>query len=373
MGCALKHNLEQVWREHFVLEDDLLEVSTTCITPEPVLLASGHVAKFEDMMVRDLKLGTPYRADKLILEVVEGRLEKDQKLTREQRARLVEISLQVENMAGEELHRAIAELGIKAPESGNDLSEPVPFNLMFKTNIGPSANCTGYLRPETAQGMFVNFHKLIEFNGGRMPMGVAQVGLGFRNEIAPRNGLLRVREFGLAEIEYFVDPLEKGHAKFGQVKGVQLPLWTCRAQSENLPLTPMAVGEAVAQGVIKNELVGYYLARICLFLREVGILPEGLRFRQHREKEMAHYAQDCWDAEICTSHGWVECVGCADRSAYDLEHHAKHSGQRLMAARKFKEAVPKEVVSIKVNKSALGKKYKKDGQAIIAFLEQATD
>ncbi len=92
MGCAIKHNLEQLWRDHFVLEEDLLEISTTCVTPEPVLVASGHVAKFEDLMVRDTKLGTPFRADKLIIEFVEGRLEKDKKLTPELRQRLAEVA-----------------------------------------------------------------------------------------------------------------------------------------------------------------------------------------------------------------------------------------------------------------------------------------
>jgi glycyl-tRNA synthetase len=212
---------------------------------------------------------------------------------------------------------------------------------MFKTNIGPTVNSTGYLRPETAQGMFVNFHKLNEFNGGRMPMGVAQIGLGFRNEIAPRNQLLRVREFTMAEIEYFVDPLEKKHAKFASVRGLKLPLWSGKAQLANEQPVVMTIGEAVDQRLVDNELLGYFMARIHLFLLEAGVLEEGIRFRQHRPKEMAHYATDCWDAEICTSHGWVECVGCADRSAFDLEHHAAASGQKLMAARKFKEAVPK--------------------------------
>lgn len=92
----------------------------------------------------------------------------------------------------------LKKLKIKAPDTGNDLSAPEEFNLMFKTEIGPSTNLTGYLRPETAQGIFVNFHKLLEFNGGRVPFGACTIGLSFRNEIAPRNGLVRVREFQLA-------------------------------------------------------------------------------------------------------------------------------------------------------------------------------
>lgn len=170
-------------------------------------------------------------------------------------------------------------------------------------------------------------------------MGTAQIGLGFRNEIAPRNGLLRVREFQMAEIEYFVDPLNKSHPKFGQVKDLLLPLWSGKSQAENGPVAEVRLGEAVEKGVVNNETIGYFIARIYLFLLECGIQPEGIRFRQHQPTEMAHYATDCWDAEICTSNGWVECVGCADRSAFDLEHHSTHSGSRLVAARKFKEPV----------------------------------
>lgn len=121
-------------------------------------------------------------------------------------------------------------LAIKATETGNELSAPEPFNLMFKTEIGPSTNLVGYLRPETAQGMFVNFNKLIEFNGGRLPFAAAQIGLGFRNEIAPRNGLVRVREFQMAEIEHFVDPLNKLHPKFKKYAHIKLPLYSAEHQ-----------------------------------------------------------------------------------------------------------------------------------------------
>jgi glycyl-tRNA synthetase len=96
----------------------------------------------------------------------------------------------------------LKELKVKAPDSGNELSDPSPFNLMFSSQIGPSSGSKGYFRPETAQGIFVNFKRLLEFNNGKMPFAAAQIGLGFRNEISPRAGLLRVREFQMAEIEH---------------------------------------------------------------------------------------------------------------------------------------------------------------------------
>jgi glycyl-tRNA synthetase len=124
----------------------------------------------------------------------------------------------------------IKELNIKAPDTGNDLSEALPFNLMFETQIGPTGTQRGFLRPETAQGIFINFRRLIEYNYGRMPFAAAQIGLGFRNEIHPKQGLLRVREFTMAEIEHFVDPENKQHVRFERVKDMRLPLFSAKNQ-----------------------------------------------------------------------------------------------------------------------------------------------
>ena len=117
-------------------------------------------------------------------------------------------------MSRDELMEAFTSLSIVSPSSQGPLSPPFPFNLMFETQIGPTGKFIGYLRPETAQGIFVNYRRLLEFNNGKMPFACAQVGLAFRNEIAPRQGLLRVREFTLAEIEHFVQPNNKQHPKF---------------------------------------------------------------------------------------------------------------------------------------------------------------
>ena len=120
---------------------------------------------------------------------------------------------------------------VKSPTNKeNDLTIPFPFNLMFKTLIGPEGTSVGYLRPETAQGLFVNFRRLLDYNQSRMPFAAAQIGLGFRNEIAPRNGLLRVREFCMAEIEHFVNPKDKSHPKFNKIASRVLTLFSSDAQ-----------------------------------------------------------------------------------------------------------------------------------------------
>lgn len=177
-------------------------------------------------MVKDLKTGTCHRADKLIEEHIEKVLAKKKDMKPEEKERLKRIKDDAGAMQAAALDATIKELNIKAPDTSNELSNALPFNLMFETQIGPTGTQKGYLRPETAQGIFINFRRLLDFNNGRMPFAAAQIGLGYRNEIHPKQGLLRVREFTMAEIEHFVDPDHKEHHKFRQVKDLKLPLYS---------------------------------------------------------------------------------------------------------------------------------------------------
>uniref|UniRef100_A0A914PP72 Glycine--tRNA ligase n=1 Tax=Panagrolaimus davidi TaxID=227884 RepID=A0A914PP72_9BILA len=125
---------------------------------------------------------------------------------------------------------------------------------------------------------------------------------------------IRVREFTMCEIEHFVDPSDKSHPKFNKVGDMFLKLYSACDQMDGKAARIVKLSEAVESGMINNQTLGYYMARTFLYLISVGIDPERLRFRQHMGNEMAHYAQDCWDAEILTSYGWIECVGHADRT-----------------------------------------------------------
>ena len=342
LGWALKNNVENLWRSHFVLEDDMLEISSSCITPEQVLKASGHVDKFEDFMVKDVKNGQWYRADKLLEEHIQKVLNKKRmKMNQEEINKLESIKAQSDSYSQDELSKIMKDLHVKSPDTGNDISDPIPFNLMFSTQIGPSNNIKGYLRPETAQGIFVNFKRLLEYNNGKLPFASAQLGLGFRNEISPRSGLIRVREFSMAEIEHFVDPLYKDHIKFNTIANVELPLLfqkdnknsTSSSSTINLSQSSITVGEAVSNKIINNQTLGYYMAKTYDFLQLWGISKDAIRFRQHLKNEMAHYAQDCWDAEIETSYGWIEVAGHADRAWYDLSWHSEATNTSLVASR----------------------------------------
>lgn len=363
MGCALKTNMLSLWRNFFVLEEQMLEVDCSILTPEPVLKASGHVDRFADLMAKDVKTGECFRLDHLIKSALE-KIAADKKTAQNVRDEIADIVVKLDGMTKDEMNDILIKYKIKSPLTGNDLTEPIEFNLMFSTQIGPAGSVKGYLRPETAQGMFVNFKRLLDFNQGRLPFAAAQIGNAFRNEISPRSGLIRVREFTLAEIEHFCDPKEKNHPKFDLIENTEMMLYSACNQMDGKPAQKMTIGEAVRSNLVANESLGYFMARIQLYLLQVGIDKKRLRFRQHMSNEMAHYACDCWDAECLTSYGWVECVGCADRSAYDLTQHTRATNVKLAAEKKLPEPKTITVTEAQANKAVIGKQFKKDAKLI---------
>uniref|UniRef100_A0A2P2KBX2 glycine--tRNA ligase n=1 Tax=Rhizophora mucronata TaxID=61149 RepID=A0A2P2KBX2_RHIMU len=368
-GCAVKSNVLAFWRQHFVLEENMLEVDCPCVTPEVVLKASGHVEKFTDLMVKDEKTGICYRADHLLKDFCNEKLQKDLSITAEKAAELKHVLAVLDDLSAEELGAKIKEYGITAPDTKNPLSDPYPFNLMFQTSIGPSGLSPGFMRPETAQGIFVNFKDLYYYNGNKLPFAAAQIGQAFRNEISPRQGLLRVREFTLAEIEHFVDPEDKSHPKYPEVSDLEFLMFPRGEQMSGQSAKRIRLGEAVSKGIVNNETLGYFIGRVYLFLTHLGIDKERLRFRQHLGNEMAHYAADCWDAEIECSYGWIECVGIADRSAYDLRAHSEKSGVPLVAHEKFSEPREVEKLVIAPVKKELGLAFKGNQKMVVEALE----
>ncbi|KAH3902948.1 probable glycine--tRNA ligase [Saccharomycodes ludwigii] len=400
-GCAFQANVVDTWRKHFILEEDMLEVDCTMLTPYEVLKTSGHVDKFSDWMCKDPKTGEIFRADHLVEEVLESRLKGDQeargllknanseaeanaeKKKRKKKVKEIkvvkldekvakeyeEVLAKIDGYSGQELGELMVKYDIRNPATNGELEAPRAFNLMFETAIGPSGQLKGYLRPETAQGQFLNFNKLLEFNNGKTPFASASIGKSFRNEISPRSGLLRVREFLMAEIEHFVDPENKAHPRFDEIKNISLKFLPREVQQSGstVPIET-TIGKAVASGMIDNQTLGYFIARIYLFLIKIGVDEDRLRFRQHMANEMAHYAADCWDAELQTSYGWIECVGCADRSAYDLSVHSKKTGEKLVVRQKLETPIEVTKWEIEVNKKLFGPKFRKDAPKVEAYL-----
>lgn len=367
-ACGLKAAMIDVWRKHFVLAESMLEMECTCLTPEVVLKTSGHVERFTDLMVKDPVSGECFRADKLLEDAIDELIEANPDMPTEEREGHLRIQIQADAFSPAELDEQLTKYGCKAP-SGELYGPSFPFNLMFKTSIGPEGTAVGYLRPETAQGLFVNFRRLLDANAQKMPFAAAQIGLGFRNEIAPRSGLLRVREFCMGEIEHFVNPEDKSHPNFPSVASKELVLFGRDDQLGTGKTKTVSAGEAVSTGIINNETLAYFMARTQLYMERIGMDPARLRFRQHLTTEMAHYACDCWDLEIQSSYGWVECVGHADRACYDLDVHGKATKTPMVATLKLDEAREVEAAKLKFDRKALGKTFKANQRVVSGALE----
>ena len=268
LGVALKNNIKNLWWKTFVEErDDMYGVDAAILMNEKVWEASGHTgAGFADPMIRDKKTGAQYRLDHL----------------------LEDNGIDPTGMNPAEMAKAVSENGIKSPE-GNEWGETSLFNLMFETKVGAQGDQRSYLRPETAQGIFVNFKNVIDTMRPKLPFGIAQVGKAFRNEIAPRDFIFRTREFEQMEIEYFVHP-EKWEDDF-----------------ENL-----------------REAVWEWLTRL-------GLSSDNIREYEVPKDELAHYSKRTIDFEYnYPGKGFDELLGLAYRTDHDLVSHIKASGEKLV-------------------------------------------
>jgi len=333
LGAILKRRIENLWRELYVIGEGFFEIESPTVGVEDVFDASGHLDCFVDLVVKCKKCGEMFKADHLIQNVGSA-----------------------STKAG--VTKLIKAHDIRCPECGGELGDVRTFNLMFRTAIGPSSERVGYLRPETAQGIFVDFPRLLRFYRDKLPFGVVQIGKAYRNEISPRQGVIRLREFTLAEAEIFIDPRDRSHPRFDEVADVVLRLYPEKEQLRGENEIDISVKDAVKKGIIPNQFMGYHLALVHLFLTGVGIRPENLRFRQHKKEERAHYAADCWDAETLLDLGWVELVGIADRGDYDLKGHAKKSDTDMGVFVRYDQPKTIKRLRIKPKMDVLGPKFK---------------
>ncbi len=338
-GAALKQNVEDAWRDRFAVKEGNQEIDAPTIMPEPVFEASGHLDTFDDMLVECAECGESHRADHLIEDNTE--LE------------------DAEAIPIEDVEALIAEHELACPSCGAALAgEPVEdFNLMFATNIGPGDSSPGYLRPETAQGIFVEFPQLKEYARNRLPFGVTQIGKAYRNEISPRKSVIRTREFTQAELELFIDP-EEDEPDLSTVEDVEVTLYPVPEQQddEGEPYTA-TIGEAVDDGTIASAWIGYYLGIAQRWYDRVGVDMGRFRFRQHLPGELAHYSVDCWDAESELDGDWVELTGFAYRSDYDLGKHGKFSDEDFTIFKQYDEPKTVERATVDPDMSYLGPEF----------------
>ncbi len=342
LGAPLKRRIEDIWRQYFVIAEGFAEIEAPTIGVEGIFQASGHLSGFSDPLTGCKECKEVYRADHLIKHIIEV----------------------PDALTNEEIYRCMQENEITCPECGGELSSVYEFNLMFKTMIGPGNKMTGYMRPETAQGMFINFPRLLRYFRGALPFAAVQIGKSYRNEISPRQGVIRLREFTQAEAEIFIDPRDKTHPRFDEVKAIRMKFYSQEAQEKGVE-EEMSFGEAVERGVVAHQTLAYYVARTYQYLLAVGIDPQKLRFRQHKSDEMAHYAADCWDAEVLLDRlGWIELVGVADRTDYDLKAHTTVSKVNLSVFVNYGQPKKRKKTVVKPDFKALGPMFKSKAKAV---------
>ncbi|MEM2242289.1 MAG: glycine--tRNA ligase [Candidatus Bathyarchaeia archaeon] len=354
LGTRLKQNIEKKLRDLFVNKLGILEIEAPIIAPAKVFEASGHVEHFKEPMVECLKCGRRFRADHLLKE----------------KARLSET--EVEKLTLEELKNAIERNDVRCPECGGAFGEPKYFLTMFKTSIGPYSEAVGYGRPEAAQNIFVEFRRLYENAREKLPFGVMQIGHALRNEISPRQGLIRLREFTIVDVEFFFDPEEPNCYLLKDLENETLRLVLAESKLRGSEeIVEVTVKEALEKGFIKVPWQAVFMALAKKLLTELGVPAEKQRFIEKLPWERAHYSLQSFDQEVYVDRwGWVEVSGHAYRTDYDLKRHMQFSGVDTRVFKEYEKPVEIEKTVVKPLMAKLGPKFKGEAQKIAEILAE---
>lgn len=322
VGKLLKNKVENSVRAVFNA-NDFREIEGPSISPDVVWEASGHLNTFVDPVIKTKDGKESYRADKL----------------------LEENGIEVKSMDKSYLLGEIRKHKIRAP-NGKELGDQIEnYNLMMKTSV---AGTDASMRPETATVTYLPFPRILNHFRKKLPFAVYQIGKAYRNEISPRQSVLRGREFTQAEGQLFIDPLMKNKwEKYDEVKDNKLPFWTSKNQNAGKSPELMTIEKAVKNNLVKSQAYAWCLNLAYQQFVSFGIPPERIRLRQHHDDEKAFYADDAWDVELnLNNYGWVEVCGVHDRTDYDLKQHAKFSKVKLEASRENGEKFIPHILEI---------------------------
>lgn len=310
LGVELKNNIKRNWWKTFVHNrTDVFGIDGAIITNRKVWEASGHAANFADLMLTSKKSKIKYRADQFLTE---------------------KLGIATDGITTDQINKLVKEHKLVA-ENGEEFEEVKPFNLMFETTVGPVHNTqnTAFLRPETAQSIFINFHLVADNARAKLPFGIAQVGKAFRNEISPRDFLFRCREFEQMELEFFVHPEKTQECPFFDYnKNLHIQFLSAEAQEQDKVHTEIPL-HALVDKQLATKWHAYWLSAFYQWFLDLGIKKENLRIREHKREELAHYAGACFDIEYNYPFGWKELHGDADRTQFDLSKHGDSSGKAL--------------------------------------------
>ena len=355
LGTRLKQNIENKIRELFVKQTGVLEMESSVITPGKVFEASGHVDHFKEPMVECVKCNKRFRADHLLEEYA--------KIS----------SVQAEKMTLDEVMASIEKNNITCPDCGGGFKAPQQFLTMFVTTIGPYSGATGYGRPEAAQGIFVEFSRLYSAAREKLPFGVIQIGHALRNEISPRQGLIRLREFTICDLEFFFDPEEPCCHLLKEVENEILPIVLCeKRERECEDITKFTVREALDKKVVRSEWQAFFMAMAKKLLSEIGVPEEKQRFIEKLPWEKAHYSSQSFDQEVYLDrYGWTEVSGHAYRTDFDLTCHMKASGADMRVFKEYAEPVETEQLTVKPVMAKMGPVFKKEAGRVGEILAKA--
>ncbi|MFX1389571.1 MAG: glycine--tRNA ligase [Promethearchaeota archaeon] len=308
-GMALKNNILNLYRRELRYYG-FGEVECPTILPEIVWIASGHLERFIDPVIKCDECSTLYRADKYIKEQLPD--------------------LMIDGLSFKEMEELIKKNNFVCPKCDTPFNKIEEYNLMLKTTVGNDV--IAYLRPETATTTYLLFNRLNEDSRRQYPIKIYQYGKAYRNEISPRQGVLRMRSFDQFELQIFLSKQQEMEFEdYEEFKNKTLPLLDWQLQKENIE-TPkiITLEEAIRQKILKKPAYAYCLYIAYYLTKILGISDEVIRFRQHSINERAHYADDAWDLEILTNQfGWVEICGVHDRTNYDLKRHSEFSKQNF--------------------------------------------
>jgi glycyl-tRNA synthetase len=307
IGQSIRNNIVAFWRRHLVAENDMLEIRGAQVMPEAVFESSGHLKGFSDPLVQCQRCHAMHRADKVIADATG--------------------EMVPEGTDEAELDERIRSNGLVCPSCKGPLSEVKKFNLMMGVKIGPLQDQQCYLRPETCQSIFCDYLRISKTMRVNLPFGIAQEGTAFRNEISPRNFLIRQREFSQIECEVFFDPEEIDDVRgFDDASSISMRFLTLDSEE---PEEFTALG-LVERGLVSGKLVAFYLAEVQRVWELMGFPHEALRFREVGEDEKPFYSRETWDFEAYSDQlGWVELVANNYRMDYDLKGHQEGSSSDL--------------------------------------------
>lgn len=353
-GTLLKRKFENTWRKYFLgLNDNFFEVEPSDIVHEKVFIASGHVEGFVDPVARCSKCGTQHRADHILEDFLKESFE---------------------GMTPDQLKEIIKKHDVRCPKCKGELKEVYVLNMMFPVDSGGDKR--GYLRPETAQGSYINFARHFNLLRNRLPIGLAIVGKAFRNEISPRNLTTRMREFTQAELQIFFDPIEiENHPQWSEVKNYKLLLHP--VEKRDVKPVEIKCEDAITEMKIPKFYL-WHMAKVQQFYLDVLKIPKSkFRFKELSEEERAFYNKIHWDIELDLPSlgGFREVGGVHYRTDHDLLGHQKTANKSQDVFYNGKRFIPHVLeLSFGVDRNVYGLielNYEEEGDRTVLHLPPA--